>query len=134
MGVGRGNEDLLHGDAGFLRGDPLGLDDERGIKAEIVDHDRGEGGLAVIEDEGAGVERIMGALGEIRTEPARHVQREPLRRDIRRKGPGAEDRFVLSAERESGEEGGEKKKGADHGGVMTMEPWQRGSEQGRRDA
>ena len=76
----------------------------------------------------------MDALGEIRTEPARHVQREPLRRDIRRKGPGAEDRFVLSAERESGEESGEKKKGADHGGVRTREPWQRGPEQGRRDA
>jgi hypothetical protein len=74
------------------------------------------------------MERIMRALGAVRTESARHVQRKLLRRDVRGKGPGAEGGRVLGSERE----GGEEKDGADHGGVKAMEAWRRPFGQVRR--
>lgn len=63
----------------------------------------------------------MGALGTVRAEAAGHVQRELLRCDVRGKGAGTEDGFVLSRERNGGEEKGEKKERADH------DPWKHGS-------
>ena len=117
--VGRRNEDVCHGDTGFLRGDLVCLDNERGGKAEIVDQNHGERGRAIIENDGPRMERIVRALGTVRAEPAGHVERELLRRDVGGEGSGAEDGGVLRGGETGKKKGGSEKKMAFHGWVFS---------------
>ena len=54
------------------------------------------------------MERIVCALGTVRAEASRHVERELLRGDVSGEGPGAKDGRVLRGERQGGEDEREK--------------------------
>ena len=80
---------LSTANAASLRCDGLGFVACFLRHADIVNHHQGQGGCAVVEHQGAGVERIMRAFRHAGRELARHVERKYLRRDVNRRRTGA---------------------------------------------
>ena len=92
MGMRARDQHVLHGDTGRLGGELLGLGHDLLRHAEIIDHDPGELGLAVIHHQGACAQGVVRAGRGIGAETSRHVHRELLRRDVRHGGTGLQGR------------------------------------------
>ena len=82
------DEHVRRGDAGLLLGHCLGSVVNRARDHAAIDDDEGDLGLAVVEHEAAGVQRIVGGRGLLVGHVAVDGDGELGRRDVLGEGPG----------------------------------------------
>ena len=88
--MGRADQYLVRGNAGLFGCQLLHLFNHLGSYSQVVHQDHRQRRRSVIQNQGSGVERIMGAVGHIRAEETRHVQGELFGRDIYGRRPGTQ--------------------------------------------
>ena len=82
--VGGGDEHVFHAHAGLLRSERLGLQEDIRTRPEVVHHDHRQRRFAIVQNQRAGVKRIMRLLRHVGAEAAGHVHGELRGRDVRR--------------------------------------------------